>query len=504
MGTATISYTIPASAIGVPANTQIDVTLNLTYSDTLNADGSYTVTNATGTYKVGGTTYNIIGVVDPASAAGLAEGSDNHFWPAQNGPSSAYVNFNGINFITTDPTANGNRFVNGYTGPNVDFYYDSAKGAYLQDTNAGAGFVNATSVSVTITCFAAGTLIRTPRGDVAIEELRVGDLVLTAEGRERPIVWIGHRLIDCAPRATPRDAWPVRIVAGAFAEKRPERDLYVSPAHAICVDFLGEALVCATDLVNGATITRVPTEVADYWHVELESHDILIANGLPAESYSATGERGAFSESYGEARVERLSEPDFCRPFASDLVVAAVRVQLEARAERLGYERDFDADLRLVADGVEYRPLLAEGSAVFLFPKAARDIRLLSSSFVPADVGSHRDSRRLGISIYGLSASDGRTATRIPLDHPEFVSCFHAEEELEGAAWRWTIGGEAMMLPSSLFEQLSGSHVALALAYESTVRRGWATPAPHEEKSEPVMQRRLYAVPSEASDARAA
>lgn len=179
-------------------------------------------------------------------------------------------------------------------------------------------------------------------------------------------------MIDCAPRATPRDAWPVRIAAGAFAEKRPERDLYVSPAHAICVDFLGEVLVRATDLVNGATITRVPTEVADYWHVELESHDILIANGLPAESYSATGERGAFSESYGDARVELLSEADFCRPFASDLVVAAVRMQLETRAERLGYQRDFDADLRLVADGVEYRPLLADGSAVFLFPGRRR------------------------------------------------------------------------------------------------------------------------------------
>ncbi|HEY8065081.1 MAG TPA: Hint domain-containing protein [Methylosinus sp.] len=502
MGTATISYTIPASPLGVPANTQIDVTLNLTYSDTLNGDGSYTVTNATGTYKVGSTAYQINGVVAP----GGAEGNDNHFWPAQNGPNSAYVNFKGINFITNDPTANGNEFITGYTGPNVDFYYDSGRSAYLQDTfNGSGGFVNANTVSVTITCFAAGTLIRTPRGDVAVENLRVGELVLTAGGKARPIVWIGHRMIDCAPRATPRDAWPVRIAAGAFAEKRPERDLYVSPAHAICVDFLGEVLVRATDLVNGATITRVPTEVADYWHVELESHDILIANGLPAESYSATGERGAFSESYGDARVERLSEADFCRPFASDLVVAAVRMQLETRAERLGYQRDFDADLRLVADGVEYRPLLADGSAVFLFPRAAQDIRLQSSSFVPADVGSHPDSRRLGISIYGLSASDGRTATQIPLDDPRLASCFHAEEEMDGTAWRWTIGGEAMMLPSSLFEQLSGSHVALALAYESSVRRGWASsPTPHAEKSAPMAPRRLYAVPSEASDARAA
>lgn len=495
MGTATFSYTIPPASDGVPPNTRVDVTLNLTYSDTPNSDGSYTVTNATGTYKVGSTTYNVTGVVDPASAAGLAEGSDNHFWPAGNGPNSAYVNFNGINFITNDPNANGNQGA----GPNVDFYYDAGRGSYFQDTRTGGNFNAAQSVSITITCFAAGTLIRTPRGDVAIETLRVGDVVLTAEGRERPIVWIGHRTVDCAPRARPRDAWPVRIAAGAFAENRPERDLYVSPAHALCVDFLGEVLIYADELVNGATIVRVPTDFVDYWHVELESHDILIANGMPAESYSATGERSAFSESFGEARVERLAASDFCRPFASNVVVAAVRMQLEQRAEQLGYAHDFDADLRLVADGVEYRPLLAGDSAVFLFPKAAQDIRLRCTSFAPADIRFDRDARPLGLSILGLSVSDGRSASQIALDDARLAPCFHPVEASDAVGPRWTIG-EEMALPSSLFDPLAGSHVAFTISFDSLVQRGWKAPA---EANAPA-RRRFYAVRTEAPDSRAA
>ncbi len=146
-----------------------------------------------------------------------------------------------------------------YVGPNVDLYYDPRQQAYLQDTGVQKSPLAATNFSATMTCFVTGTLIRTARGEIAVENLRIGDLVVTTEGRERPIVWIGHREIDCTARATPRDAWPVRIAAGAFGEKRPARDLYVSPGHGLCVDCVGEALIHAQSLVNGATIARVPS-----------------------------------------------------------------------------------------------------------------------------------------------------------------------------------------------------------------------------------------------------
>ncbi len=104
MGTSTVNYTIPANAAeGTP---NIDVTLNLTYADALNADGSHTVTNASGTYSVNGTVYNVTGVIDPS---GSTKGADNHFRPSGDGPNGAYVDYNGLNFVTDYPAANGNQ-----------------------------------------------------------------------------------------------------------------------------------------------------------------------------------------------------------------------------------------------------------------------------------------------------------------------------------------------------------------------------------------------------------
>ncbi|CAN2532818.1 hypothetical+protein [Methylocapsa aurea] len=473
MGTSTVNYTIPANAAeGTP---NIDVTLNLTYADALNADGSHTVTNASGTYSVNGTVYNVTGVIDPS---GSTEGADNHFWPSGDGPNGAYVDYNGLNFVTDYPAANGNQTGgNGsYVGPNVDLYYDPRQQAYLQDTGVQKSPLAATNFSATVTCFVTGTLIRTARGEIAVENLRIGDLVVTTEGRERPIVWIGHREIDCTARATPRDAWPVRIAAGAFGEKRPARDLYVSPGHGLCVDCVGEALIHAQSLVNGATIARVPVETVDYWHVELESHDILIAENLPSESYSATGERGFFLHIQGSPASARRFDSDFCRPFASEAVVTAVREQLMARAERLGYRREFDPAVRLLVDGAEISPIRAEGSAIFSFPHDAQDIRLLSTSFVPADdTGLCADMRRLGLSLSGLVATDGREIVRISLDHPQLAVSFHPEEVGEHCPWRWT-QGDGLALPQSLFSQLNGAQIMLIVAYNCDQLRGWTPP----------------------------
>ncbi|WP_166143820.1 Hint domain-containing protein [Methylosinus sp. RM1] len=485
MGTSTVNYTIPANvAEGTPG---IDVTLNLTYADAVNSDGSHTVTSATGTYTVNGTVYNVVGVVDPS---GSPEGADNHFWPGGDGPNGAYVDYSGVNFITDYPAANGNQTGgNGsYVGPNVDLYYDPRQQAYLQDTGVQKSPLAATNFSATVTCFVTGTRIRTTRGEIAVENLRVGDLVVTTEGRERPIVWIGHRKIDCTGRAQPRDAWPVRIAAGAFGENRPARDLYVSPGHGLCVECVGEALIHAQSLVNGATITRVPVETVDYWHVELESHDILIAENLPSESYSATGERGFFLHIQGSPASERRLDSDFCRPFASPAMIAAVRERLVARAERSGYSREFDPDVRLLVDGAEIAPIRANGSAIFSFPRAAQDIRLVSTSFVPADdSGLGGDTRRLGVSLSGLVATDGREIARIPFDDPQLAAFFHPEEASEQRPWRWT-REEGLALPPSLFAQLSGAQIALIVAYNCDEMRGWAPPLSRSEAEERALR----------------
>ena len=160
-------------------------------------------------------------------------------------------------------------------------------------------------------CFGSGTLIRTARGDVAVESLAIGDLAVTASGGSCRIRWIGHRTIDCGQHARAHDVAPVRVAAHAFGADLPKRDLFLSPGHPVLVgEGVDEHLVPIMCLINGTTIARTTVESVTYWHVELESHDLLLAEGLPAESYLDWGDRPFFEE----AADHVLSDPDFVVP----------------------------------------------------------------------------------------------------------------------------------------------------------------------------------------------
>ncbi len=141
-------------------------------------------------------------------------------------------------------------------------------------------------------CYLAGTRILTAFREVAVEALRIGDRVPTLlGGRSAQVRWIGHRSIDCRDHKQPTEIWPVRVHAGAFGDATPHRDLLLSPDHAVLV---GGALVPIRYLVNGASIAQVETGEVSYWHVELDRHDIVLAEGLAAERFLDTGNRNAF------------------------------------------------------------------------------------------------------------------------------------------------------------------------------------------------------------------
>ncbi len=143
-----------------------------------------------------------------------------------------------------------------------------------------------------IPCFASGTRIMTSTGLVAVEDLREGDLVTAARAEAfRPIIWIGHRHVDLAAHPTPEAVMPVRVRSGAFGKNLPERDLYLSPDHAV---FQEDVLIPVKHLLNGTSVARVPMQRVTYWHVELDRHDVLLAEGLPVESYLDTGDRASF------------------------------------------------------------------------------------------------------------------------------------------------------------------------------------------------------------------
>ncbi|HUW79980.1 MAG TPA: Hint domain-containing protein, partial [Acidocella sp.] len=160
--------------------------------------------------------------------------------------------------------------------------------------NSNTKFVDAvvtTDVAVN-PCFAAGTRILTVRGEIAVEDLKEGDVVITHAGEEQPIIWIGRREVDIAAHRRPETLRPVIIEPGALGDGVPARRLVVSPDHAL---FLDGVLVPAKELLNWTSIRQDITATrVTYYHVELARHDIIFAEGMPAETYLDTGHRGVF------------------------------------------------------------------------------------------------------------------------------------------------------------------------------------------------------------------
>ena len=145
-------------------------------------------------------------------------------------------------------------------------------------------------------CFAAGTRILTGKGQVKVEDLRIGDELVTASGEAQPVQWIGYRQVKISRHAEPDQVLPVRIAAGAFGGAVPERDLYLSPDHAV---FLEDVLIPVKHLINGTSIRQIAVAAVTYFHVELAAHEIILAEGLATESYLDTGDRNAFANGGG-------------------------------------------------------------------------------------------------------------------------------------------------------------------------------------------------------------
>jgi len=142
----------------------------------------------------------------------------------------------------------------------------------------------ASACAVGCSCFLPGTRIKTPEGEINIEELQIGDNVLTASGETTPIKFIGRRELSRERTRPWNGDGPVKISRFAIDGKAPHSDLYVSPAHAIYIDGI---LIRAGNLVNGVTIVAAKPEALSltYLHIELDTHEPILAEGLAVESF---------------------------------------------------------------------------------------------------------------------------------------------------------------------------------------------------------------------------
>ena len=284
-------------------------------------------------------------------------------------------------------------------------------------------------VVTTISCFRRGTMIATDRGEVPVEHLREGDLALTAQGETRPIVWLGHRRTNCSNHPRPGTVWPVRIMAGAFADGAPHDDLYLSPDHAVFVDGV---LIPVRHLINGISIVQEAVAEVEYWHVELGRHDILRAEGLAVESYLDTGNRTAFENA---AMVD--PHPDFARSADQAWAVRACAPLLQRGPEVAAARARLADRAEMPGAAVLEVPLRADGKTRVTIPAGAEMIRLLSSTR-----RVDGDARHLGALLIGWRL-DGEpqslTDVRLGLG-------FHAPETHGAATTRWT-DGDAIITP---------------------------------------------------------
>ncbi|WP_298222137.1 Hint domain-containing protein [Acidocella sp.] len=218
---------------------------------------------------------------------------------------------------------NTGTFTSGHNGPLT-----------VTESTSGSGFDITLGASPAIVpCFLGHTLIATPDGEKRIDQLSVGDMILTDQGDTVPVRWIGRRTVSTR-FSDPLRLMPVRICAGALGNHLPTRDLLISPDHAVLID---ERLVNAGALVNGETILREPwmPETFVYYHIEVEKHDLLLAEGVPAETFIDNIDRMAFdnwaehAEIIGDAAA--ITEMDYPRVKSARQLPQVIRAKLEAQ-----------------------------------------------------------------------------------------------------------------------------------------------------------------------------
>jgi hypothetical protein len=259
-------------------------------------------------------------------------------------------------------------------------------------------------------CYCAGTLVETPDGDRRVEDLAIGDLVMTGSGAVRPIKWIGRRSFAGRFVLGRKDILPVCIKAGALGTNVPRRDLWISPHHAMYFERAyfeqaagGGVLIEAKDLINGTSIVQASyVNAVDYFHIELDTHDVILAEGALSETFSDDDNRAMFhnaDEFHALYPQAQAGVARYCAPRLDEgYEVAAVRrhiasALLASSVDGPSVEERYDVPIRGHVD--EIGPGAVEGWA-----------QQTNAPEIPVCLDIYADGRLVGQTLANLYRED--------------------------------------------------------------------------------------------------
>lgn len=251
-----------------------------------NADGTVRSTNALGTLvnTMGGKDIYVIDLATSATFDGLHKFGGVAL--DDGGTVFQFISFgdNAATITATEGAASGMTSTEvGIAGSGLSLETNDNGATYFTQGSPNSGTIPA--------CFVNGTMILTPSGELAVEDLEIGDLVITKDNGPQKILWVGRRDVAAEEHA---DLQPILIKANTFSKGVPLRDLLVSPFHRLLIDgtncevlFGGpELLVPATYLQNNhAIVAQKMSRPFSYHHILFAHHEIIFSNGMASESF---------------------------------------------------------------------------------------------------------------------------------------------------------------------------------------------------------------------------
>ncbi|MDF3624943.1 Hint domain-containing protein [Acetobacteraceae bacterium LMG 32668] len=312
-------------------------------------------------------------------------------------------------------------------------------------------------------CFLAGSMISTPDGDVAVEDIKLGDEVIAFDWKSgqnivRPVVWTGKTHVNVRHGLSDdMSGYPIRVLKDAIADGVPYKDMLITAEHSL---FFEGKFVPARMLVNGRSIFYDKSITSyDYYHVETEQHSVIMADGMLTESYLDTGNRHTFRQEGNVVAFtpsRNLTWDDAAAPLGVSREFAEPLFrQAEARAQAAGLaqkepavELTDEVNLHLVTDtgAVIGQAREHNGRVMFMIPTGVKNVRIVSNASRPSDViGPFVDDRR----YFGVAVGE---ITMFEAGRNHSVTAHLTEKELAGwntLEWedtRWTSGNALLPL----------------------------------------------------------